>query len=90
MTGIHDPLMVDGGLEFVIGLLDEPWRTFWKQAALVDELDTEIIFAAPAEIALYLIQSAAKLRAAMKGVHCTTPNRYRITIQTMDGDTVCI
>ncbi len=90
MTGTHDPLMTDGGLEFVIGSLDEPWRTFWKQVALVDELDDKIIFAAPAEIAPYLVASAPKLRAAMKSVHCSTPDRYRIEIQTMDGDTVCI
>ena len=90
MTGTHDPLMTDGGLEFVIGSLDEPWRTFWKQVALVNELDDKIIFAAPAEIAPYLVASAPKLRAAMKSVHCSTPDRYRIEIQTMDGDTVCI
>ncbi len=90
MTGTCDPLLADGGMVFVVGLLPDPWRTFWRQAALVSEGDDKAVFSAPSDVAPFLVASASKFRQAMKDVHCSTPTRYKIEIQSMDGDVTCI
>ena len=89
MTGTIDPLG-SAGVMCCISLLPQPYRTAWEQVALVEEGDGEIVFACDPEIVHLVIAGAPKRRQAMRGVHCTTPRRYKIKIQTADGAVACI
>jgi hypothetical protein len=89
MTGTQDPLGADG-MQFCIGCLDQPWRTFWQSAVIIIEDDNQMIFAANPIAQEMMVKSADMLRDLMQTAHGSTPNRYRLKIRTVNGDVICI
>jgi hypothetical protein len=57
---------------------------------MIHEGSEEIIFAAQAGTESMLVKSAPLLRQSLKSDYASTPDRYRIKIRTVNGDTICI